>query len=107
MGKKQGKQSKQSKQSTQSKQGRKKKFSWPMVVLGVMLLIAAAFIFANRRGVSEHGSGPPKIAVDQQKIDYGYVRYGVNKSFDLEVTNVGGAVLRFAERPYLEVLAGC
>lgn len=113
MGKKRGKQSKQSKQSkqnkqsTQSTQGRKKKFPWPMVVLGVMLLIAAAFIFANRRGVSEHGSGPPKIAVDQPKIDYGYVRYGVKKSFDLQVTNVGGAELRFAQGPYVQVLEGC
>ena len=98
---------KQRRQGKQSKQKRKKKFPWPMVVLSVILLIAAAFYFTNRRGISEHGSGPPKIAVDQQKIDYGYVRYGINKSFDLEVTNVGGAELRFAERPYVKVLEGC
>ena len=98
---------KQRRQGKQSKQKRKKKFPWPMVVLSVILLIAAAFYFTNRRGISEHGSGPPKIAVDQQKIDYGYVRYGINKSFDLEVTNVGGAELRFAEKPYVKVLEGC
>jgi len=91
----------------QRKQTKKKKFPWPMVVLGGVLLIAAAFYFANRPGISEHGSGPPKIAVDQQTIDYGDVRFGTNKSFDIEVTNIGGAVLRFNQEPYLEVLAGC
>lgn len=104
MGKKQRRQSKQSKQN---KQKRKKKFPWPTVVLVGVALIAASFLFASRRGISEHGSGPPKIAVDQQRIDYGYVRYGVKKSFDLQVTNVGGAELRFAEKPYVKVLEGC
>ncbi len=95
------------KQGRQRKQKRKKKISWPTVVLVGALLITAAFLFANRRGISKHGSGPPKIAVDQQRIDYGYVRYGVNKSFDIEVTNVGGAALRFTEKPYVKVLKGC
>jgi hypothetical protein len=91
----------------QERQTKKKKSSWPMVVLGGVLVIAAAFYFANRPGLSKHGSGPPEIAVDHQKIDYGDVRFGTNKSFDIKVTNVGGAVLRFSREPYLEVLAGC
>lgn len=91
----------------QKRQRKKKKFPWPMVVLGGMILIAAVFFFANRRGISKHGSGPPKIAVDQQKIDYGYVRFGKNKSFDIEVTNIGGDVLRFNQKPYVKVLEGC
>ena len=91
----------------QRRQRKKKKFPWPMVVLGGVLLIAAAFFFANQRGISKHGSGPPKIAVDQQKIDYGYVRFGKNKSFDIEVTNIGGDVLRFNQKPYVKVLEGC
>lgn len=92
------------KQRTQKK---KKKFPWPMVVLGGVLVIAAAFYLGNRTGLRPHGSGPPKIAVDPQKIDYGDVRFGTNKTFDLEVTNIGGDVLRFGREPYLEVLAGC
>ena len=55
----------------QEKQTKKKKSSWPMVVLGGVLVIAAAFYFVNRPGISKHGSGPPEIAVDYQKIDYG------------------------------------
>jgi hypothetical protein len=105
MSKKRNKQ--QQKKPQQNKQQGKKKFPWPMVVLGGLLLIAAAFYLANRPGTGKHGSGPPKIAVDQQKIDYGDVRYGTDKSFDIKVTNIGGAVLRFNQEPYIEVLAGC
>jgi len=105
MGKKQRKQ--QDKRPKDKRQTRKKTFPWGKVVLGAILVIAAAFYFANRSGLSKHGSGPPKIAVDHQKIDYGDVRFGTNKSFAIEVTNVGGAVLRFSREPYLEVLAGC
>lgn len=91
----------------QSKQQRKKKFPWPIVVVGGILVVAAVFFFVYRSGTGKHGSGPPKIAVDQPKIDYGYVRFGTNKTFNLEVTNIGGAVLRFSQEPYVQVLAGC
>lgn len=88
-------------------QRRKKAFPWGKVLLVAIVAVAAGYYLANRRGLRPHGSGPPQIAVDQQKIDYGYVRFGTNKSFDLTVTNVGGAPLRFTEPPYLKVLAGC
>ncbi len=101
----QQKKQQQSKQQ-QSKQQRKKKFPWPIVVVGGILVIAAVF-FVYRSGTGKHSSGPPKIAVDQPKIDYGYVRFGTNKTFNLEVTNIGGAVLRFSQEPYVQVLAGC
>jgi hypothetical protein len=105
MGKEQRKQ--QDKRQKDNRQRRKKKFSWPMVVLGGILLVAVALFLANRHGIGKHGSGPPKIAVDQQRIDYGYVRYGTNETFDIEVTNIGGTVLRFNEKPYIKVLEGC
>jgi len=105
MGKKQRKQ--QDKRPKDKRQTRKKTFPWGKVVLCAILVIAAAFYFVDHRGLSKHGSGPPKIAVDPQKIDYGDVRFGTNKTFDIEVTNIGGAVLRFSREPYLEVLAGC
>jgi hypothetical protein len=37
----------------------------------------AAFLFANRS--ASDGRGRPSIAVDQNKIDYGYVRFGENR----------------------------
>jgi hypothetical protein len=45
--------------------------------------------------------------VDQQKIDYGDVKFGVNKTFTIKVTNTGDGTLRFSEEPYVEVLEGC
>lgn len=87
------------------KQKQKKTFSWLFVVLGGGLLLLAAVLFANRSGGD--GSGTPSIAVDQQRIDYGDVKFGVNKTFAINVTNTGDGTLRFKEEPYIEVLEGC
>jgi hypothetical protein len=87
------------------KQKQKKTFSWLFVVLGGGLLLLAAVLFANRSGGD--GSGTPSIAVDQQRIGYGDVKFGVNKSFAIKVTNTGDGTLRFKEDPYIEVLEGC
>ena len=45
--------------------------------------------------------------MDQQKIDYGDVKFGVEKTFSIKVTNTGDGILRFKEEPYIEVLEGC
>jgi hypothetical protein len=76
----------------------------PIIILGGILLIVAAFYFAIR---GENNSGTPSIAVDQQRIDYGDVKFGVNKTFAVKVTNTGDGTLRFKEEPYIEVLEGC
>ena len=86
------------------KQKRKKDFPWLLVVLGGGLLLLAAVLFANRSG---DGGGTPAIAVDQQKIDYGDVKFGVNKTFAIKVTNTGDGTLRFKEDPYIEIVEGC
>ena len=82
----------------------RKTFPWPLIVFGGILLIVAAFFFANNGG---DGGGTPSIAVDQQKIDYGDVKFGVNKTFSVKVTNTGDGTLRFKEEPYIEILEGC
>ena len=86
------------------KQKQRKSFPWPLVVLGGILLIVAAFFFTNQDG---NGGGTPSIAVDQQKIDYGDVKFNVEKTFAIKVTNTGDGTLRFKEEPYIEVLEGC
>jgi len=86
------------------KQKQRKDFPLPLVVAGGILLIIAAFFFARQNG---DGGGTPSIAVDQQKIDYGDVKFGVNKTFAIKVTNTGDGTLRFKEDPYIEVLEGC
>ncbi len=93
----------------QRRQRQSKSFPWPFLVFGGILLIVAAFFLANRTGGGSggSGSGTPQIAADPQKIDYGYVKFGNNKTFKIKVTNAGTGVLRFKEKPYIEVLEGC
>ncbi len=87
-------------------------FPWPILMFGGVILLAAAFLLASKPGAGSAGSnsdatGSPQIAADPAKIDYGYVKFGNNETFKIKVTNRGGGVLRFAEKPYIEVLEGC
>lgn len=86
------------------KQKYRKAFPWPLVAFGGILLIVAAILIANRSG---DGGGTPSIAVDQQSINYGDVKFDLPKSFAIQVTNTGTGTLRFKEEPYIEVLEGC
>ncbi len=81
-----------------------KSFPWLLVALGGGLLLIAAFFFTSQ---DSDGGGTPAIQVDQQKIDYGYVKFGETRSFAIQVTNTGNGTLRFKEKPYIEVLKGC
>lgn len=87
------------------RQKQRQKFPWLFAALGGALLLVAALLFANRTGGD--GGGTPSIAVDQQKIDYGYVKFGENRQFALKISNTGDGTLRFKEQPYIEVLEGC
>ncbi len=89
----------------QNKQKQNNKLFLPFIILGGVLLIVAAFYFSNQSGVED--GGIPSITVDQQKIDYGDVKFNVEKTFVIKVTNTGAGVLRFKEEPYIEVLEGC
>jgi len=86
------------------RQKQRRNFPWPLVVLGGVLLLIAAFFLANRGGA---GNGTPSIAADQNQIDYGDVKFGENRSFAIKVTNTGDGTLRFKENPYIEVVEGC
>jgi hypothetical protein len=83
--------------------------STPLIALligGALLIIAATVFFVFGSGAGD-GGGTPKLVVDQDKIDYGYVKFGNNKTFTIKVTNTGDGVLRFKEKPVVEVLEGC
>lgn len=88
------------------RQKQKQNFTWLFVALGGVLLLVAAFLFANKSGRND-GGGTPSLAVDQQKIDYGYVKFGENRQFAIKVSNIGDGTLRFKADPYIEVLEGC
>ncbi len=86
------------------RQKQKPRFPWVIAAIGGVLLVAAAFLFANQSG---DGGGTPSIAVDQQLIDYGDVKFNEEKTFAIKITNIGDGVLRFTEDPYIEILEGC
>ena len=86
------------------RQKQRKSFPWSLVAIGGILLLIAAFFISNQGGA---GGGTPSIVVDQQKVDYGDVKFGVEKTFAIKVTNTGDGTLRFKEEPYIEVLEGC
>jgi len=77
-------------------------FPWSLAALGGILLLIAVFLFAN-----QDGGGTPAITVDQQRIDYGDVKFNVPMTFAIQVTNTGDGTLRFTEKPYIQVLEGC
>ena len=86
------------------KQKQRQVIPWPLIIIGGLFLIVAAFFFANQGG---GGGRSPSIAVDQQKIDYGDVKFNVEKTFAIKITNTGDGTLRFKEEPYIEVVEGC
>ena len=85
------------------RQKQKQKFPWLFLALGGVFVALAVCLFAQ----GGDGGGTPSIAVDQQKINYGDVKFGVNKTFAIKVTNTGDGTLRFKEDPYIEVVEGC
>ncbi len=81
---------------------------WPIIAVGAVLVAAAGLFLAQQGGGGgSDAGGTPQIAVDQQKIDYGYVQFGQTRSFKIAVTNDGDGPLRFKSKPYVEVLEGC
>jgi len=87
------------------KHRRRRGFPWLMLLFGGLALIAAAVL--NSATNDGESGGTPALAVDQQRIDYGYVKFGETRSFRIKVTNTGDGVLRFQKKPYVEVLEGC
>lgn len=82
----------------------KPKFPWLLLASGGLLIILAVLLLA-RQG-SDQG-GTPAIAVDQERMDFGTVKFNTPLTFTIKVTNIGDSTLRFTETPYIEVLEGC
>ena len=91
--------------SKKFKKQRRRGFPWAAFLVGGLALIAAALVYGGKGG--EDSGGTPRIAVDEQRIDYGVVRFGETRVFRINVSNTGDGTLRFEEKPYVEVLEGC
>ena len=90
------------------KRGQDKKRSRIIISLGwVLLLAVAAFFIVQNIQSNETGDGTPKLTVDQEKIDWGILKDGTKKVITIKVTNIGDGILRFKEKPYVQVVEGC
>jgi hypothetical protein len=87
----------------------KKAVSTPVFILmfGGALLLAAGIVFGLQRIGGDSDGGTPALAVDQEVIQYGDVKFNVPLTFAIKVTNTGDSTLRFEEEPYIEVREGC
>ncbi|MFN8595736.1 MAG: hypothetical protein U0559_06095 [Anaerolineae bacterium] len=80
----------------------------PLIIVAGVVLIAVAVL--NNTGSSTTApqmTGTPVLKVDKDKFDFGNVPLGQTVSVSFEVSNSGNAPLRFKEKPYIEVAAGC
>ena len=86
---------------------------WAVLLImgGVLLLgVAAYFMWGNGAGglsAAVEVKGSPRLKVDQDKIDMGELKLGQTVEAKFRLTNVGDQPLRFAEKPYIEVVEGC
>ncbi|MDP2993939.1 MAG: hypothetical protein Q8N46_02330 [Anaerolineales bacterium] len=77
-----------------------------VVVIGLMLIVAAIFTIRSSNPGKVSG-GAPAVSVDQKVIDFGDLKDYPEVTFTITVTNTGTGVLRFKEKPYIQVLEGC
>ena len=82
----------------------------PLIIVAGVVLIAVA-VLSNTSSpaapAAPDASGTPALSVDKDKFDFGNVPLGQTVSVAFDVANTGDAPLRFKEKPYIEVAAGC
>ena len=83
----------------------------PLIIVAGAALIVVALVGGsiNLSGSTSKPqvSGGPALQVDQEKINLGDVPLGETVSAKFEITNVGDQPLRFTQKPYIQVAAGC
>ncbi len=82
----------------------------PLIIVAGVVLIAVAMLSNTSSSASPAASttsGTPTVSVDKDRFDFGNVPLGQTVQVSFEVANTGDAPLRFKEKPYIEVAAGC
>ena len=83
----------------------------PLIIVAGVVLVAVAMLSNNGSSTAAPTapttSGAPALTVDKDRFDFGNVKLGQTVQISFEVTNTGDAPLRFKEKPYVEVAAGC
>lgn len=86
----------------------------PVVIMGAVLLLAAAglLLAMNRSTASQPAvpvtvAGSPRLQVDQEMIDFGDVPVGEMVTASFVLSNTGDQALTLSHPPVPEVLEGC
>lgn len=82
-----------------------------IVLWAATTLILVGVVYAYR-SVTEtpfvpEVTGQPSLAVDQNELDFGDVRFNRFVTAEFDVTNVGDVPLRFTRNPWVTVQEGC
>lgn len=82
-----------------------------LAVIGALVLIVAGVIVLSKPApVSTAGSatgGEPRVAVDQEKLDFGKVRMNAPVTAAFKVKNTGSGPLQILGQPQVRVVEGC
>jgi hypothetical protein len=91
----------------------KRGLPWPVWIgIGGLLLVLAGIAFLARPGtqaaaVAPQVTGQAKLAVDQEKIDFGTLPLDKTVQASFKLTNVGDEPLQMEGQPTIQVLKGC
>lgn len=83
------------------------------VVMGVvgLAIVGIAALLLTRSGTpanyTPEYAGGPRLALEQDSYDYGYVQLGTTITTDVKIENVGDEPLKISEIPVVEVREGC
>ena len=99
------------KSRSRSNQSSQRRLPWLWLgVAGALLLIVGGLLvwtsFSRRPAVPPQQVGAPKLAVDQQIVDEGYVQYDVPVRTTFRLSNVGDQPLEIVEAP-VQLVEGC
>jgi len=104
-------QKKSKRQMLRQKQSRKMSPPLLLSLVGGLVLIGVVTfaVFGNTPApkAAIEVNGAPRLRVDKEKVELGDRKLGTEVDVTLEVTNIGDQPLRFAEKPYVEVVEGC
>ena len=82
----------------------------PLIIvagLAVIVVVIASSNTAASVKFAPEVTGAPALKVDKEKVDFGDVKLGQTVQVSFDVTNVGDRILRFTDKPYVQVVEGC
>jgi hypothetical protein len=83
----------------------------PAVVVGIgiaLVGVVLALLSASKQPpATESVAGAPRLAVDQDRIDYGNVKFNTPIQTVFHVRNLGDQPLKILEEPQVELVEGC